>query len=198
MGKSCCAVGCANHYEKGSGIHFYRFPKEKDRRLKWINAVAAKIGNLQGIRGFVVLILICFWIKDDDPLSLAYKPSLFSHIKSPRLKEGMKRFERVSQAKRRRVEIGDKQEAARSLSTLFENGNGTSYCEPHSSIVTMTALTMKDLSEFEADRAKLQEIQKLNLKLVEEKRNLTVECAALRGENKALKEEREQSIEGGV
>ena len=80
-------------------------------------------------------------------------------------------------------------EAARSLLTLSEIGNGTTYCEPHSGIFTMTALTMKDLSEFEADRAKLKEIQKFNLKLVEEKRNLTVECVALRGENKALKEE---------
>ena len=47
---------------------------------------------------------------------------------------------------------------------------------------------MKELSELEADRAKLKEVQPLNLNLVEEKRNLTVECVALKEENKALKE----------
>ena len=100
----------------------------------------------------------------------------------------MKRFERASQAKRRRTELGDKQEAARSLLTLSEIGNGTTYCEPHSGIFTMTALTMKEL---EVDRAMLKDVQTLNLKLVEEKRNLAVECAALKEENKALKEENE-------
>ena len=108
-----------------------------------------------------------------------------------RLEEGMKRFERVSQAKRRRTELGDKQETARSLLTLSEIGNGTTYCEPHSGIFTMTALTMKGLNELEADRAMLKDVQTLNLKLVDEKRNLTVECTALKEENKALKEENE-------
>ena len=58
----------------------------------------------------------------------------------------------------------------------------------NSHVFTMTALTMKELSELEADRAKLKEVQPLNLNLVEEKRNLTVECVALKEENKALKE----------
>ena len=115
MGKSCCAVGCANRYMKDSGIHFYRFPKENSRRSKWIAAVARK--NWEPTRhSWICSAHFVSGSKDDDPLSPDYVPSLFSHIKSPmkrRLKEGMKRFEGVSQAKRRRTELGDKQEAAR-------------------------------------------------------------------------------------
>ena len=130
--------------------------KEKDRRLKWINAVACK--NWEPTRhSWICSVHFVSRSKDDDLLFPDYVPSLFSHIKSSmkrRLNEGMKHFERVSQAKRRRVEIGDKQEAARSLLTLSEIGNSTTYCGTHSGIFIMTALTMKDLSEFEADRAR--------------------------------------------
>ena len=37
--RSCCAIGCCNRYSKGCGIHFYRFPKGKSKRSKWIAAV---------------------------------------------------------------------------------------------------------------------------------------------------------------
>ena len=72
--------------------------------------------------------------KDNNPLSPDYVPSLFSHIKSPakrKLEKGMERFERTSQAKKRRLETEGKHEAAKTLLTLSEVGNGTTFCEPH-------------------------------------------------------------------
>ena len=41
MGKSC-AVGCTNHYFKGCGLKFYRFPVDPEWRLKWVAAVDRK------------------------------------------------------------------------------------------------------------------------------------------------------------
>ncbi|KAH9360206.1 hypothetical protein HPB48_000087 [Haemaphysalis longicornis] len=36
---SCCAVGCTKRATKGSGIGFFRFPKEIGRRKAWVQAV---------------------------------------------------------------------------------------------------------------------------------------------------------------
>ena len=38
-GKSCCAVGCTNRYEKGANLSFYCFPVEPNRRARWTAAV---------------------------------------------------------------------------------------------------------------------------------------------------------------
>ena len=48
-----------------------------------------------------------------------------------RLENGVKWFERVSHAKKRRIEIGSKQGNAKSLLELSDVGNGMTYCEPH-------------------------------------------------------------------
>ena len=39
MVKSCVAFGCSNRSVKGSGLTFYRFPANVERRKKWIAAV---------------------------------------------------------------------------------------------------------------------------------------------------------------
>lgn len=36
---SCCAVGCTKRAAKGSGVGFFRFPKENTRRKAWVQAV---------------------------------------------------------------------------------------------------------------------------------------------------------------
>ena len=198
MGKSCCAVGCTNRYRKGSGVHFYRFPDDKERRAKWIAAVARK--NWEPTEhSWICSAHFVSGAKDNNPLSPDYVPSVFSYIKSPvkrKLEEGMKRFERVSQAKKRRVETGNKLEAARSLLKLSDTGNGVTFCEPHSGVFTMTDLAMNDLKELEVDRVKLsdslQAVCRENLQLIEENKNLTIECAALRDKNQALELENEQ------
>ena len=44
MPDSCCAPGCSNRRIPGSSLSFYRIPsgdseKEKERKLKWLNAI---------------------------------------------------------------------------------------------------------------------------------------------------------------
>ena len=44
MPDSCCVPGCSNRIISGSSLSFYRIPsgdseKEKERRLKWLNAI---------------------------------------------------------------------------------------------------------------------------------------------------------------
>ena len=105
MGKSCCAVGCTNRYRKGSGFNFIIFRMTKIEEQSWIAAVARK--NWEPTEhSWICSAHFVSGAKDNNPLSPDVPP-VFSHIKSPvkrRLEEGMKRFERVSQAKKRRVE----------------------------------------------------------------------------------------------
>ena len=35
----CCAFGCNSRQKSSSGVHFYRFPANKERRQRWIAAV---------------------------------------------------------------------------------------------------------------------------------------------------------------
>ena len=39
MVKNCCVVGCHNVFKAGSNTKFHRFPKDEERRAKWIAAV---------------------------------------------------------------------------------------------------------------------------------------------------------------
>ena len=49
----------------------------------------------------------------------------------------------------RRAENCDKLTAASSLLALSEDGNGSVYCEPHTGLHTLTALTMADIDKLE-------------------------------------------------
>ena len=53
MVKSCCAVGCTNHYSKGTQIHFYRFPADTQKRALWVAAVRRKNWTPTRIHGYV-------------------------------------------------------------------------------------------------------------------------------------------------
>ena len=42
MPSSCCAIGCANRYNKGKEIRLYLFPRDEERLAKWIKAIRRK------------------------------------------------------------------------------------------------------------------------------------------------------------
>ncbi|WAQ99803.1 THAP2-like protein, partial [Mya arenaria] len=42
MPTSCSAPGCTQRFVKDSGVRFFRFPKEKERRLKWLLAIGRR------------------------------------------------------------------------------------------------------------------------------------------------------------
>ena len=90
---------------KKSGIHFYCFSEDKDRRAKWIDAEAHK--NWEPTQhSWICSAHFVSESKDNNPLFPDYVPSLFPQAKSPvkrRLEERMKQFERVSQAKMKKV-----------------------------------------------------------------------------------------------
>ena len=39
MPSSCCAINCTNRHSKKKGPKFYRFPKDPERRRRWVAAI---------------------------------------------------------------------------------------------------------------------------------------------------------------
>lgn len=102
--------------------------------------------------------------KSNNPLSPDYVPSLFAHVnsslKQKRVRD-LSRFERTSEGKKRRADVQEKIDAAESLLKLSEVGNGTNYCEPHTSICTMTELSAVDLMQTETELLGLKNMKKI-------------------------------------
>ena len=107
---------------------------------------------------------------------------------------GMRKVE----AKKRRVESCDSLAAASSLLALSEDGNGSAYCEPHTGMNTLTALTMADVDKLERenDRLKSENMQLRkecewlkdeSERLVKETDVLKIDCQKLRQEHEQLK-----------
>ena len=78
-GKSCCAVGCTNRYEKGTNQSFYRFPVdsvEPNRRARWTAAVNRK--NWIGVTAHTS--------SPDQKATIlsspSYVPTVFSYVES--------------------------------------------------------------------------------------------------------------------
>lgn len=158
MVKSCCAVGCTNRFKKGSGVTFYRFPEDEQRRLRWIAAVGRK-DWLPSEYTWLCSDHFLSGCKSNDPLSPDYIPSVFAHIASPQKRkaiDSMARFRRNAEVKKRRRENTARLEAAESLVQLCDEGNGEVYCEPHTGTASMTDLSMKDVDDLLAKQCELQ------------------------------------------
>ncbi|KAK7119636.1 hypothetical protein R3I94_021456 [Phoxinus phoxinus] len=101
MGKSCSAIDCKNRFNKKSNLSFYRLPKAKEKRTKWIAALCRNNWN----PGSETWICSCHFVsgkKSDDPLHPDYVPSLFSftptadRIRAVNNLERYQRFREVS------------------------------------------------------------------------------------------------------
>jgi len=104
-------------FRKGCGLHFYRFPTERERRNQWIAAVNRQNWTPNEYT----------WIcsehfvsgeKSNNPLAPNYVPTLFEHIKSPvkrRLAARGETFARRQATKRRRLEESQRIECAKEL-----------------------------------------------------------------------------------
>lgn len=198
MGKSCCAVGCVKRFSKGSGIHFYRFPENTERRARWVAAVGRK--NWEPTEySWLCSTHFVSGAKSNNPTSPDYVPSVFPRIKSPvkSKRKLMKDFERTKQeTKKRRVENCDRLNAANSLLDLFHAGSGTVYCEPHTGCYTMTDLSASDIEQLETECQQLKDdgvqLREESMWLLEENQKLAVECDSLKSECQRLREECKQ------
>ena len=188
MGKSCCAVGCTNRFTKGSSIHFYRFPDDPARRVRWISAVNRK-DWAPNEHSWICSEHFISGEKSNDSLSPDYVPSTFKHLPSPLKRKrarGMERYERLSLTKKRKDTEVDKQSAAAVLLALSEDGNGTLFCEPHTGLSCSTVLSMTDIDSLEA---RCMDFEKQNECYRKKCHDLEEECQGLLAENAIVKKD---------
>ena len=109
MPKRCCAVGCVNSYSlyvKGSGIQFYRFPADPNKRHKWTSAVNRDDWTPNEYT-WICSEHFVSGVKSANPLAPNYIPTIFKHVKSPEKRRNetqMVEFKRRQATKRRRLE----------------------------------------------------------------------------------------------
>ena len=116
MVKNCCAVGCNNTYRKGSGIHFYRFPRDPERKAKWISAVRRAENWTPTEYSWLCSEHFISGKKSNNPLAPNYIPTIFKHVSSPekrRLDASFSTFERRQAMKRKRTEQSEETEETR-------------------------------------------------------------------------------------
>ena len=109
MVKNCCTVGCHNVYKKGSGIHFYRFPTEPDRRAKWVSAIHRE-GWVPTEYSWLCSEHFVTGKKSNNPLAPNFIPTIFKHISSlqkRRLNAVAVIFNRRQTMKRKREESSE-------------------------------------------------------------------------------------------
>ena len=87
MVKHCCAVGCHNVYKKGSGVKFYRFPSDSERRSKWIASVKRENWKPNAYAWLCSRHFVS-GEKSNNPLAPNDVPTLFDYVGSP-VKRGM-------------------------------------------------------------------------------------------------------------
>ena len=104
MVKNCCAVGCTKVYQKGSGISFYRFPTNVERKRRWI-ATVRRENWMPSKYSWICSQQFVTGKKSNNPLAPNYVPSVFEHVDSPvkhRLENEARQFERRQAMKKRR------------------------------------------------------------------------------------------------
>ncbi|XP_048029372.1 THAP domain-containing protein 1-like isoform X3 [Megalobrama amblycephala] len=125
MGKSCCVTDCKNRFNKESDLSFYRLPKAKEKRSKWIAAIRRNNWN----PGSETWICSCHFVsgkKSDDPLHPDYVPSLFSFTSKTdrtRAVKNLERYQRFREVSVKRFVSANtsKELAATALMNLYQS-----------------------------------------------------------------------------
>ena len=130
-------MGCTNRSSKGSGISFYRFPVDEQRRLLWVAAVSRK-DRQPTEHSWLCSSHFIGHKKSDDPLSPDYVPSVFKYVKRPvkrKWKQDLEVYTRRKLAKTARLEAARRETA---ISLLQMSNVTVDVHEPDSNKGTQT------------------------------------------------------------
>lgn len=107
MVKNCCVVGCHNVFKKNSGIQFYRFPTNPEKRSIWIAAVK-RDDWAPNDNTWICSTHFVTGKRSDNPLAPNFIPTLFPQFNSPKkrkLEKEASKFERRQKTKQKRLSV---------------------------------------------------------------------------------------------
>ena len=117
-------------YKKASGIHFYRFPTDAEKRRKWIAAVKRERWS-PNQNTWICSVHFVTGEKSNNPLAPNFVPTIFPHLKSPAKRKLVKdaaAFRRRQALKRKRIVAAQAQSSATSSTEVGvgvgNEGNG--------------------------------------------------------------------------
>ena len=116
-------VGCHNVFEKNSGIQFYRFPTNPEKRSKWIAAVKRDCW-VPNDNTWICSTHFVTGKRSDNPLAPNYVPALFPQLNSPvkrKLEKEGSSFKRRQETKRKRLSV--QSSAVRNKRTTDKDGS---------------------------------------------------------------------------
>nr|XP_053649362.1 uncharacterized protein LOC128700283 isoform X2 [Cherax quadricarinatus] len=102
----CCAVGCSNRQGDKLNLAFHRFPKDLERRKKWISALRRKNWEPTQYSRLCSEHFIT-GAKSDHPLSPDYVPSIFKYVSASKKRKQhylVKKFEARQSLRRIKLE----------------------------------------------------------------------------------------------
>ena len=114
MPKYCCAPNCTNVFLKGSGIKFYRFPTDPERKQRWIAAVDRKDWYPTEYT-WICSEHFVLGEKSNNQFAPNYIPTILKHIRSPekrRIDAKVVDFQRRTATRKRRIEQTEKSQLA--------------------------------------------------------------------------------------
>ena len=110
MPKYCCAPNCTNAFIKGSGIKFYHFPTDPERKQQWITAVNRKNWHPTEYT-WICSEHFVLGKKSNNQFAPNYVPTIFKHVKSPekrRMDAQVVDFQQRTATRKRRIEQAEK------------------------------------------------------------------------------------------
>ena len=96
-----------DRYYKGCEVQVYRFPKDCERKRRWIAAVNRKAWKL-GAFSWLCSDHFVNGEKSNDPTSPTYVPSLFAYVASPlkrKAQRDLARYQRIQASKKQRLDM---------------------------------------------------------------------------------------------
>ncbi|XP_038582485.1 uncharacterized protein LOC119908712 [Micropterus salmoides] len=183
MGKSCCAVDCTNRFNKKSELSFYRLPKSKEKRSKWIAAIHRNNWN-PGKETWICSFHFVSGKKSDDPLHPDYVPSLFSFTSATdrtRAANNLERYLRSQEVFEKRIVNKSRELAATALLNLHQS--------PASEQEVQADQTEVQTVEVQGTEVQTEETHNDIASLHEQIKSLNKECQSLRDKVHKLESE---------
>ena len=164
MPTSCCVIGCSNRHSSSSDLHFYRFPRDPDRRRMWLSFICRRNQDgtpwEPGDGDRVCSQHFLSGSKSNVPTDPDYVPSVNpgkENVVSPGCSSSVARFQRAQRRSRatlvKKVGVEAMEQQRKLLLTAVQHDHGTlakpgsEYCDERLTVKAPGHCELMEVSE---------------------------------------------------